>query len=81
MQGFDDLDGRPEGASSVERDFEGILAKMKNIQESLATIEDWMEGEQPDGLALAIGPSDFSELRRAPLTIDTVGDVIDHEHR
>ncbi len=81
MQGFDDLKGLPEGPGGTKHGFEGILAKMKNIGESLSTIEGWLEGEQPDGLALAIGPSDFSDLRRAPLTIETVGDVIEHEHR
>ena len=81
MHGTDDSSEHSEGPSPGEQDFERVLEKMNSIRESLSTIEGWLDGEPPAGLALATGPTGFGHLRQLPLSIETIGDVIDREAR
>ncbi len=65
---------RSEGSA-----FEKLIDKLKQYQESLTAIEDWIEGETPNGLGLAWAPTEFSDLRRAPLSAENLEYAIERE--
>ena len=71
-------DGR-SGEGRLRGDMCSLLAKLHAYRDSLRVIEDWIDGHEPRGLALAFGPSEFAHASRRPLTIDTVDRAIRRE--
>ncbi len=55
-----------------------IFGKMVRFSESLDDIETWLDGETPEGFAVAAGP-DFSIGRRQPLTLESLDGVLEAE--
>jgi hypothetical protein len=56
--------------------FQEVFDKLLRYSEALEAIEGWLDGRDPQGLALRLGPRDFADFRRSPLRLGSLDALI-----